>query len=261
MTTATVRITLDDLCEILDLDPDALSEETVGALIDRDVIDPELTLVLCDGPSRDERSYDPDTDDADAIADDWVRGGSWPEGGARIDVSWWVTDRAGRETDRGRRVVTIEPDHAVLIREAMGSAESCGDDPEDHDWTHRGEGGCDENPGVQSHGGTAMSFDSHCRRCGLHRHEYHAGSQRNPGEIDTVEYRLLDDEEIEWHRDNGSMDDPRRECASCGKRCLVAEDETDPGADEVALDARGLVAENEYVCGACLSDAEDDDDE
>lgn len=46
-------------------------------------------------------------------------------------------------------------------------------------------------------------------------------------------------------------------CAKCGKRGAVADDQTDPGNDELALDSRGLVARNEYVCGECLEATED----
>jgi len=50
-----------------------------------------------------------------------------------------------------------------------------------------------------------------------------------------------------------------RECVCCGKCGPVAADETDAGDDELALDARGVVRRNEYVCGECLTAAEDAD--
>lgn len=46
-------------------------------------------------------------------------------------------------------------------------------------------------------------------------------------------------------------------CANCGKRGQIAEDETDAGIDELALDSLGLVCRNYYVCGECLEAAED----
>lgn len=46
-------------------------------------------------------------------------------------------------------------------------------------------------------------------------------------------------------------------CANCGNLYPVAADQTDAGPEEVAVDSRGLVARNEWVCGACLTDAED----
>jgi hypothetical protein len=52
----------------------------------------------------------------------------------------------------------------------------------------------------------------------------------------------------------------RRKCRNCGKVGPIAEDETDPepDADEMILDARGLVCLNYYVCGACLEEARSD---
>ena len=47
-------------------------------------------------------------------------------------------------------------------------------------------------------------------------------------------------------------------CAECGKSGSVATDQTDPGSDEMAIDSRGLVKRNEYVCGECLDAAQDD---
>lgn len=46
-------------------------------------------------------------------------------------------------------------------------------------------------------------------------------------------------------------------CKCCGKTAPIADDQTDPGMDELAVDSRGLVARNEYVCGECLEAAED----
>lgn len=98
------------------------------------------------------------------------------------------------EIDSDYVTVEIEPNHEVLIGNATRWAgdRSCGLDPNDHDWTSEGEGGCDENPGVWSVGGTAMEFASHCRTCGLRRNEYTCGSQRNPGDHDRVEYDMPD---------------------------------------------------------------------
>jgi hypothetical protein len=70
---------------------------------------------------------------------------------------------------------------------AAGGDTSC-----DHDWSAEGEGGCSENPGVWSTGGTSMVFHTHCTHCGLIRIERSTGSQRNPGEHDTVEYQMPD---------------------------------------------------------------------
>lgn len=127
------------------------------------------------------------------LAEELCRDGEWGNEGASVSV--WVTeeDEDGEETDRRGITVEIEPDHSHLIREATGRDDrSCGNDPDDHDWTSEGEGGCTENPGVWSTGGTSMSFASHCRTCGLHRKEMTCGSQRNPGDHDTTKYTFPD---------------------------------------------------------------------
>ncbi len=48
-----------------------------------------------------------------------------------------------------------------------------------------------------------------------------------------------------------------RTCYCCDKSAPVADDQTDAGPDELAIDSRGLCAANEYVCGECLDAAED----
>lgn len=160
-----------------------------------------------DGGSR-EQIQATDMQDAIKQAEDWAREGDWGEDGASVDVRIAELDEDGDVIDEDGITVGIEPDHESLIRAATRYEDSCGTDPDDHEWTYEGEGGCDENPGVWSTGGTSMVFKSHCRKCGLHRTETSTGSQRNPGEHDTVEYRMLDDDEIERHRQNGTMDAP-----------------------------------------------------
>jgi hypothetical protein len=125
---------------------------------------------------------------ARAALREWIEDGEWGDDGASVWGAWELS----REDDSGEKIVMetgamtvdIEPDHERLMREA-GAPDDC-----DHDWTSEGEGGCDENPGVWATGGTSMTFASHCRKCGLHRTEHHTGSQRNPGEHDTVEYEM-----------------------------------------------------------------------
>jgi hypothetical protein len=129
------------------------------------------------------------------LAEELCRGGEWGDEGASVSVWVTETDEDGDETDRQWVTVEIEPDHSSLIRQATrndGDGRSCGDDPQDHDWTSEGEGGLKENPGVWSTGGTSMRFASHCRTCGLHRTHHHTGSQRNPGEHDTTRYEFPD---------------------------------------------------------------------
>lgn len=141
-----------------------------------------------------------DMDEAVEMAEELCRGGEWGDEGASVSV--WVTeeDEDGEETDRRCITVEIEPDHDVLIKRAGG-------DPDcDHEWTGEGEGGCRENPGVWSTGGTSMSFARHCRLCGLHRTEYVTGSQRNPGERDRVVYTQPDRWCVECQSDTCECD-------------------------------------------------------
>lgn len=120
---------------------------------------------------------------AESACEGWVRDGAWGDDGAVVAVYYTVEDEDGEEVMDGSTTVEIEPDHDALIAAAGGDAEC------EHDWTSDGEGGCRENPGVWSTGGTAMSFAAHCRLCGLHRVTRTVGTQRNPGEHDTVTYR------------------------------------------------------------------------
>lgn len=141
--------------------------------------------------------------------EEWVRCGDWGSDGAVIETTWKMyavtetvtvdesdddeqeeeVEEDREEIDHGWHDVDIEPDHERMISRTCGYA-GCGSNPDDHDWTSEGEGGCDDNPGVWTTGGTSFTFSSHCRKCGLHRTEHVTGSQRNPGEHDTVEYTM-----------------------------------------------------------------------
>jgi hypothetical protein len=137
----------------------------------------------------------PSRDECEEETQDWIEGGEWGIEGASIDY-WWILydeNNEGIASDSG--TVEIEPDHEQLIRNATRGA-GCGDDPADHEWNSEGEGGCTENPGVWSTGGTSMVFQSHCEVCGLRRTVRTCGSQRNPGEHDTVEYEMPSEEEV-----------------------------------------------------------------
>lgn len=176
------------------------------------------TLKMCDGVSVETTeifaaTLDEAVAEAGSECEDWCKGGDWGTDGASIDVGWTLyqgEDEDGDpiEVESGNVTVEIEPDHEALIRKAAGR-DGCGTDPDDHDWTSEGEGGCRENPGVWSHGGTRMSFASHCRTCGLRRREMHCGSQRNPGEHDTIAYEM-----------------PERWCVECqSEDCECEQDE------------------------------------
>lgn len=149
---------------------------------------------------------------ADEIAREWMADGDWGHDGASIYYSWTLANALGDFLDEGHGVVTIDPDHDYLIREACRGS-GCGTDPDEHDWTSEGEGGCRENPGVWSTGGTSLRIASHCRTCGLHRTWHIVGSQHNPGECDTVSYEMPN----RWCE----------ECQSSGKCSCAKDDETD----------------------------------
>jgi hypothetical protein len=119
-----------------------------------------------------------------AACDEWVEGGEWGVEGAAVGVRWTLYGDDGDEIRSGSHTTEIEPDHDSLIRAAGGDTDC------DHDWTSEGEGGCAENPGVWSTGGTSLVIRDHCRHCGLERTEHVTGSQRNPGEHDYYTYEL-----------------------------------------------------------------------
>lgn len=102
--------------------------------------------------------------------------------GARVCISWDLFDDDGEPLGHGREIIDVDADHDALIEEAGGDT-SC-----QHQWSAEGEGGCDDNPGVWSTGGTGIVYREHCTKCWLHKTEYHTGSQYNYGEADTVEY-------------------------------------------------------------------------
>lgn len=189
----------------VELDDEDSCKEIILQVMGEDTF-PEMVVVTKPAPEYILNMYDdggsshevdfgtdrPDESDIHSEIEDWVEDGDWGEDGASVSVGWSL-EEDGDEIDDGWYTVEIEPSHSCLIAKATGrDSRSCGDDPDDHDWTAEGEGGCTENPGVWSVGGTGMTFNTHCRKCGLHRHEYRTGSQRNPGEHDTVTYEMPD---------------------------------------------------------------------
>lgn len=136
-------------------------------------------------------------DEACETACDMAGDTEWGPDGAHVTATVSEYDSDGDEIDSREISVDIEPDHSALIREVMWDGyqlAGCGASPDDHDWTSEGEGGCDDNPGVWSLGGTTYVYASHCTRCGLQRSETYYGSQRDPGQSDTVEYSAPSEE-------------------------------------------------------------------
>jgi hypothetical protein len=124
-----------------------------------------------------------------AAAEELWNGADYGDGDYRVTVSWEATDAAGMEIDSGSFVLeghTTEPECP---------------EADEHDWTAEFEGGCRENPGVWSTGGTSMLFTCRCRCCGMERRTHTTGPQRNPGECDTTTYSEPDAEWVAEHID------------------------------------------------------------
>ena len=112
----------------------------------------------------------------------------------------------------------------------------------EHDWTAEGEGGCAENPGVWSHGGTAMSVGHHCRTCGLSRTVRTFGVQRNPHQCDRVEYAPADAWCEHCQEDHGTdcLDD--RECSWCTAPAIARDEDGDPACRQHVRCTRAAAA-------------------
>lgn len=130
-----------------------------------------------------------DLEEACRLARDSWESGSW-DTKCIVDIRVTELDDEGDETNN-YSLVSVE----------------CGDDPEppectedDRDWCSPLSvlGGCDSNPGVWSLGGTTIQTMEVCRHCGIYRKNVIHGSQRNPGECDTVEYLPADEDSINW---------------------------------------------------------------
>lgn len=134
--------------------------------------------VWLDGTTEEIDAADWSAAEEQAIA--WVRDGSWGEGKAR--VSFKVTHTATDECRNFSVEVGEDPEPPA-----------CAED-KSHDWkSPEFLGGCTENPGVWSTGGTTIVTKTVCTNCGIYRVETSLGSQRNPDECDTVEYEDADD--------------------------------------------------------------------
>lgn len=163
--------------------PDA--EEVEGALL------MDATWRADDGNAE----IDTGADCAQDAAEEYVRGGEWGNDGGSVSVSVWqdAIGADGQDVRVNEECITvdIEQDRSSLIADACRESSIdidtiCGPAADDHKW--EGVGGLSENPGVWSTGGTSMLFVRQCSCCGLIRREHNCGSQRNPGDGDTVIY-------------------------------------------------------------------------
>lgn len=132
-----------------------------------------------------EAAWGDDYDDVDR--DSW-EDADYGDGDYRVHVSWVANDASGDEIDSGS-----------FTLEGHTEEPPCPESGDGHDWTSEHEGGCTENPGVWSTGGTSMLFVARCRHCGMERRESTTGAQCNPGECDTTEYSEPDPEWVADH--------------------------------------------------------------
>lgn len=126
-------------------------------------------------------------EDFDAFAKERMEDGDWGDGNYRVEYKWEVTD--------GDEIV----DSGSGFIEHLIAEPPCPDENGQHDWTAQYEGGCTENPGVWSLGGTTMCYTFHCLNCGMKQTNVDYGSQRNPGQCDTVEYSDPDPDWVDAH--------------------------------------------------------------
>lgn len=119
-----------------------------------------------------------------------------------LAIDWWMEGSWENKTELDIFVQEINPWDDDMEFPMEWKTIEVGEDPpepectkDEHDWERPYEivGGLKENPGVWSAGGTTMTFHSVCAHCGLHKHETQHGAQRNPGQLDTIEYRRGDE--------------------------------------------------------------------
>jgi len=119
-----------------------------------------------------------------------------------LAIDWWMEGSWENKTELDIFVQEINPWDDDMELPMEWKTIVVGEDPpepecteDEHDWERPYEivGGLRENPGVWSAGGTTMTFHSVCSYCGLHKHETQHGAQRNPGQLDTIEYRRGDE--------------------------------------------------------------------
>lgn len=118
--------------------------------------------------------------EAESECEDWISGCAGAIGGALTLVKYVCDTPRWPNIVEGNIEVEVPPDEKALalMREA-GLEVSC-----DHEWV---ETGC------KFLGGTTMSYKHTCDQCGAVRRTIRHGSQRNPGEHDTVQFFASDD--------------------------------------------------------------------
>jgi hypothetical protein len=128
-------------------------------------------------------------------AREWASEGSYDE---RVMVKVYVD-----EIDADGEAIPGEhaSDEVAAGPEPKPKETECGADDNDHEWDSPLElvGGCRENPGVFSTGGTSFRYEYICSKCGMYKTVCTSGTQRNPGELDqSVEYSQADSRSLGW---------------------------------------------------------------
>jgi hypothetical protein len=115
----------------------------------------------------------------------------------QLAIDWWKDGSWENKTEIDIYVQEINPFDDDMRFPMEWETIEVGEDPpepecteESHGWEtpHEIVGGLKENPGVWSLGGTTMVYHSVCSHCGLQKREFKYGAQRNPGQLDKIEY-------------------------------------------------------------------------
>jgi hypothetical protein len=167
---------------------DALAEASDERDIEASDGNADVTLTVSRSPGQ---SWDDAAEEA--VRDDWADG-DWGEGKNYVQVTWhWAVENCDwRELHHLSVEVGSDPEEP-----------ECAEDHE-HDWgSPPWLGGCRENPGVWSIGGTQVATIDVCRHCGAYRHYT---SESTPGQCPRVpartEYEEPDEQSLAWVAEN-----------------------------------------------------------
>lgn len=129
-------------------------------------------------------------------AEDYVSDGDWGDEPCSISVSVW---REAIDLSNGE-IIRIDKQSFDVDTPACEEEEPDCRDTEKHDWqSPEWLGGCRENPGVWSTGGTSGTSKSVCANCGAYRFHTWSGPQKNPGEPnETISYEMRDSHSRKW---------------------------------------------------------------
>ena len=133
--------------------------------------------------------------DIEAMATAWIQAGEWGDGLAEVEVEYSAIsiDEFGDEVEVGAESIEVTCG-------TLPEPEPC-ESEDGHDWQSPVEivGGCAENPGVFSSGGTRFDFYEICQTCGMRKHSWDQGAQRNPGQAsEGVEYEAATERSLAW---------------------------------------------------------------